>query len=759
MITPGKNKSSNEVFAAADRNTTDHENSELFQFDKTGNLSVRYLRESYNAAKARASELNTNAGLSGNLRSHCQQTIRVYSALATLLYSTISISKADDLERFVRKRSLQVPNSLFDIDEWKPVLQIARNVLMGVSGKYLDELGAFKSFMKLRLERLLTGSRLVVHEYKQMKAETTKELEALKIHFDDFKYKVIPYLQQKVTKLENENYKHVRDNQVFRDAGIAKDVEIKELTRSKNAQEHEHASHVERVKKESFEAIAFAKSKIETQQSAHRAELSSLSRQHVAKIEDMQKSFDAQSLHNAVTNKEVIDRLTTEREWLQKTHATVLENADKVQQQFKAQCDNEVARLEKRYNEAVVSASSRQATEASNTAQLMQSSAATYEAKLSSANAAREYETNMLQVKLDAMESTLKDTQASLEKSQNNAETVAARQLAAEAELIAKRSEVDNIKEKFDAERLQHDALKQSTNSELERLRLQLDGLFNDKSAMTIEMGTLRAERDEVTATKETWNKELDTLAHKERTLRKEHEELVRVLAEMESEKCRLMSHYDEKCQQCDSQKKEIAAMKQDKEIVRQKHKVKEEENYQLMSDLEADKSRLMGYYDEKCLQSDGYKKRIQQKETHIVQMRKDFNRKEIEGMQLMNEMEADKSRLMGYYDEKCLQIGTYKKQLANFEKIIKQLQESGGGNGSQGDGGESQSAVKKELATFKKQMSDREMVPIPTRNSVSIPIHNIHIYCPFFDKQCAHLLCWSACCFVFTITGKEGCC
>jgi len=175
MITPGKNKSSNEVFAAADRNTTDHENSELFQFDKTGNLSVRYLRESYNAAKARASELNTNAGLSGNLRSHCQQTIRVYSALATLLYSTISISKADDLERFVRKRSLQVPNSLFDIDEWKPVLQIARNVRMGESGKYLDELGAFKSFMKLRLERLLTGSRLVVHEYKQMKAKTTKE--------------------------------------------------------------------------------------------------------------------------------------------------------------------------------------------------------------------------------------------------------------------------------------------------------------------------------------------------------------------------------------------------------------------------------------------------------------------------------------------------------------------------------------------------------------------------------------------------------
>jgi hypothetical protein len=732
MITPGKIRS-NEIFTP-ERKTEDQENAELFQFDKTGNLSVRYLRESYNAAKARASELNTNAGLSGNLRSHCQQTIRIYSALATLLYSTISISKADDLERFVRKRSLQVPNSLFDIDEWKPVLQIARNVRMGESGKYMDELGAFKSFIKLRLERILTGSRLVVQEYKRMKAETAKELEAMKTHFDDFKYKVIPYLQQKVTKLEDDNYNLVRDNKVLRDSGFAKDMEIKELIRSKSAEEREHNAHVERIKKESFEAIAFAKSKIDTQQSAHRAEVSSLNRQHEAKLEEMRKSSDAQLLHNSVSSKEVIDRLTTEKEWLQKTHATVLSNAEKIQLQFKTQCDNEVERLEKRYAEAKENANSRLASESSNTAQLMKSTAATYEAKISSANAAREYETNMLQMKLDAVEKSLQDTQEQLQKSQSKVEDMSARLLNGEAELISKRSEVDNIKETLSAHQKQHEALKDSNNAEFERLRLQLNEMFNEKSAMVIEMGTLTAERDEVLEAKNDWTKEMDKLSYKERTLRAEHEEATRLVTEMESEKCRLMSYYDEKCQIIDAQKKEILVMERDKKAVRQKQIMKEEENYQLMSDLEADKSRLMGYYDEKCLQSDSYKKQIKQLEAQIVRMKKDFSAKEIEGLQLMNAVEADKSRLMGYYDEKCLQIGTYKKKLASLEKSM------------QRQNNDEQTSMREELAAFKKQMADQELAPVKTVNvSYSIMTFSVISYHPrYMHIRCLVSLCLS---------------
>jgi len=731
MITPGKPFS-------PEKKTDEQENAELFQFDKTGNLSVRYLRESYNAAKARASELNTNAGLSGNLRSHCQQTIRVYSALATLLYSTISISKADDLERFVRKRSLQVPNSLFDIDEWKPVLQIARNVRMGESGKYMDELGAFKSFMKLRLERILMTSRIVINEYKKMKSETSKELDNLKSHMEDFRYKVIPYLQQKLNKVQDDNYNLTRDNKVLNDAVAAKDVEIKELNRVKLAQEHEHAAHVERVKKESFEAIAFAKSKIETQQTAHRAEINSLSRQHEAKINDLRKSYDAQLLHNSVTNKEVIDRLTKEREWLQKTHATVLNNAEKIQQQFKEQCDSEVERLEKRYAEAMENANSRLASESSNTQQLLQSTAATYEAKISSANAAREYETNMLQVQLETLEKALKESQEKSDVSEKKAEELAIKVYSGEGELTASRTEIANLKEDIVNQKRSNEALKESNNLEFDRLRKQLDGLFDEKSEMSIAIGTITAERDEILAKKNAWSKDMDRLEHKERTLRREYEEQTRVVGEMESEKCRLMSYYDEKCLECTAQKKEIDSLKHVIDGWRKKYQTKEDEHYQVMNDLEADKSRLMGYYDEKCLQSDGYKKQIKALEDNIVRMRKDFKRKELETMQLMNDIEADKSRLMGYYDEKCLQIGTYKKQLASFEKEMTRMKSEN----SQSGGGDN-SDLQQELAAFKQQMKQQEMTPVKTvnvkKNATEVVGAVAYVIAEYTVNQCLH--------------------
>ena len=705
MITPGKNTEAFQSSLERGRHAEEKENSELFQFDKTGNLSVRYLRESYNAAKARASELNTNAGLSGNLRSHCQQTIRIYSALATLLYSTISISKADDLERFVRKRSLQVPNSLFDIDEWKPVLQIARNVRMGENGKYMDELGAFKSFMKLRMDRLLVGAKIVVTGYKRMKDDVVKELEALKANMEDFKYKVLPYLQRKLSNLNDENQKLERENRVLNDSVIAKDVEIKELIRSKAALEQEHASHVERVKKESFEAIAFAKSKIETQQSAHRAEITSLNRQHEAKLSEMRKSFDAQILQSSISSKEVIDWLTTEREWLQKTHATVLSNADKMQAQFKAQCDSEVARLEKRYEEAMATANSRLASESSNAELLMKSTIATYEAKISSANAAREYETNMLQVKLDELEKRLQETNLNLEKSEKRNEGLSQQLLQGEAELISKRSEYDNMKENHETLRKQHEFLKESNNSELERLRLQLNTLFDEKSAMVIELGTVRSERDDLLHEKEEWGSELDTLRHKERTLSKEKEDLQQTMGVMESEKCRLMSYYDEKCQQCDAQKKEITALKDDKAINYRRQLVKEEETTQLLNNLEADKSRLMSYYDEKCLQSDAFKKKVKSLESEILYLNKLAKEKESENIRVLSEIEADKSRLMGYYDEKCLQIGNYKKQLAKIDKAMK------------AQDNESIKSLRKEVSFFKKQMSIQEMYPLKTVN------------------------------------------
>ncbi len=88
---------------------------------------IKMLRDRYNASKLRSEELSlTSTSLPVPLRVHGELAGRVYSAMATLLYASISISKIDDLERYIRKKATQLPRTIFDLDDWATVLNIAR---------------------------------------------------------------------------------------------------------------------------------------------------------------------------------------------------------------------------------------------------------------------------------------------------------------------------------------------------------------------------------------------------------------------------------------------------------------------------------------------------------------------------------------------------------------------------------------------------------------------------------------------------------
>ena len=88
---------------------------------------IKMLRDRYNASKLRSEELSlTCTSLPVPLRVHGDLAGRVYSAMATLLYASISISKIDDLERYIRKKATQLPRTVFDLDDWATVLNIAR---------------------------------------------------------------------------------------------------------------------------------------------------------------------------------------------------------------------------------------------------------------------------------------------------------------------------------------------------------------------------------------------------------------------------------------------------------------------------------------------------------------------------------------------------------------------------------------------------------------------------------------------------------
>ncbi len=57
---------------------------------------------------------------------HIMQAARVYAAIGTLLYASISVHNADDLERFILKKATQLPQSVFDLGDWRVVLNAAR---------------------------------------------------------------------------------------------------------------------------------------------------------------------------------------------------------------------------------------------------------------------------------------------------------------------------------------------------------------------------------------------------------------------------------------------------------------------------------------------------------------------------------------------------------------------------------------------------------------------------------------------------------
>jgi hypothetical protein len=107
------------------------ERGELSQSNKTqvlisGSEQLEMLKESYSASKDRISELGRSPRTALQLKVHGKAADRIYSALSTLLYASISVSKASELERYIRKKAAQLPTSVFDLTEWDGALAIAR---------------------------------------------------------------------------------------------------------------------------------------------------------------------------------------------------------------------------------------------------------------------------------------------------------------------------------------------------------------------------------------------------------------------------------------------------------------------------------------------------------------------------------------------------------------------------------------------------------------------------------------------------------
>ena len=88
---------------------------------------LKVLRESYEISRHRSNELfQPNEQHSLYMKIHEQRASKIYAALSSLLFASVCSSKVDELEKFVRKSAVQIPSSVFDLEEWGRIMDIAR---------------------------------------------------------------------------------------------------------------------------------------------------------------------------------------------------------------------------------------------------------------------------------------------------------------------------------------------------------------------------------------------------------------------------------------------------------------------------------------------------------------------------------------------------------------------------------------------------------------------------------------------------------
>ena len=184
--------------------------------DDKSKTDVRKLRECYNAAKTRAVELSATQNVAFQQKAYSQQGVRVYSALATLLYASISVSKADELERFVGKRAVQLPTGVFDLAEWTPVMDLARRIrrgeedelTIGARAQHFQEEQLADAVEALRFEN--QSSLWHIHDSVQCIANETvilrngvrRELDVFEKELSNLVGAAIPKLMGRIKQLE-----------------------------------------------------------------------------------------------------------------------------------------------------------------------------------------------------------------------------------------------------------------------------------------------------------------------------------------------------------------------------------------------------------------------------------------------------------------------------------------------------------------------------------------------------------------------------
>ena len=112
-----------------------------------------------------------------------QRASKLYSALSTLIYSSIGLSKADELEQYIKRAATQVPSNLFDMDEWTNLIAISKEVRTIDSVAARDEITLLRknlSILHFVSEKPLKNSR---EELQLLKRDVAQQMQVRYVSF------------------------------------------------------------------------------------------------------------------------------------------------------------------------------------------------------------------------------------------------------------------------------------------------------------------------------------------------------------------------------------------------------------------------------------------------------------------------------------------------------------------------------------------------------------------------------------------------
>ena len=142
---------------------------------------VKLLREWYSKARAKHQEYEGKLSMALLSRNYNEKASRLYYALYTLMYSSITASKTDTLEKYVRTKGLAFPKTVFDIDEWKYPLRIAKESRTQELQMMRYELEMQKQGMQQRLVAMESIVRPCRADIAQARSTVESEMAQLRV--------------------------------------------------------------------------------------------------------------------------------------------------------------------------------------------------------------------------------------------------------------------------------------------------------------------------------------------------------------------------------------------------------------------------------------------------------------------------------------------------------------------------------------------------------------------------------------------------